>query len=953
MLDTQALEKKWQKKWAEAKIFESDAQQGKKKFFCTFPYPYINAYPHIGHLYSIMRVEAFARYRKLLGYNILFPQGWHATGSPILAAAQRVKEREEKQVRIMKDMGISEQQLPLFEDPAYWIEFFAPEFEKDFRAMGFAIDWRRNFFTTSANPHYDAFIRWQFRKLKEKGHVVKGKFPVVWCPKCRAAVTDHGRSKGEGETTQEYVLLKHKLEGTTDFLVSATLRIETVLGVTNVWVHPAISYVRARINNEIWIVSKEASKKIAEQERKVEIIGTTVGKKLLGKTVEEVTGKKVLILPATFCSAEKGTGIVHSVPSDSPDDWIALHDLQTNLELSNKYGLEFDTIKQIHVIPILETPGYGDIPAKKLCEEYDVKSQKDEKQLTEARKALYKKSFYESTLNARYLNFFGRNFEGMRVTEAKERIKEEMLQRGAELFYELTGPVVCRCLTPCVPSIVTDQWFIAYGNQEWKQKAHACLNRMKLYPEKVRQQFDYVLDWLHNWACTREEGLGTRLPWDEKWLIESLSDSTIYMAYYTIAHLLCHIPAEKITDDLFDFIFYGEGTSTVLAKKYDVSETLLQKMYQEYIYWYPLDFRNSGKDLVQNHLAFFIFNHVALFPEEQWPKSISVNGWVTVDGQKMSKSLGNMIPLRDMSEKFSVDAARFTILSGGEGLDDPNWDSCFAAAFKQKLQNFHDFCLEHYNKGRETHHALDAWMESRLHAIIEQATAAMEETLFRTASQQIFFEVQHALRWYLKRCRNEPQKKIINTVIEAQLILLSPFVPHLCEEIWEKIGKKGFVSTAQWPAADQKKMKEELDVGEVMIETVLDDVSSVLKLVKKEKPMQITLFVALPWKYELLTIVRRAMQKTRNPRVILQQVLEEKELKKYGKEIAQFLPRLVTSGKLPQFLASDEEELKVLHHAKLFFEEEFHCTVAILKAQSSGHPKALHALPGKPTIVVE
>ncbi len=884
MLDTEAIEKKWQERWAAARIFEADALQGKKKFFCTFPYPYINAYPHIGHLYSIMRVEAFARYKRLQGYNVLFPQGWHATGSPILAASRRVKEREEKQVKIMKDMGIYEEDLPAFEDPAYWIDFFAPAFEKDFRAMGFAIDWRRNFFTTSANPHYDAFIRWQFQKLKEKGYAVKGKFPVVWCPKCRAAVTDHGRSKGEGETTQEYVLLKHKVEDTNDFLVSATLRIETVLGVTNIWVHPNISYVRAKVNNDIWIISKEAGKKLAEQERKIEIIGMIAGKDLIGKTVEEVTGQKVLVLPATFCNADKGTGIVHSVPTDSPDDWIALHDLQTNPELSEEYGLNFETIKKICVIPILHTPDYGDIPAKKLCEEYGVKSQKDEKQLAEARKALYKKSFYESTLTARYQSFFGKNFEGMRVTEAKEYIKEEMLMHGAELFYELTGPVVCRCLTICVPSIVTDQWFIAYGNQEWKQKAHACLNRMKLYPEKVRQQFDYVLDWLHNWACTREEGLGTRLPWDEKWLIESLSDSTIYMIYYTIAHLICQIPAKKIDDALFDFIFYGKGKPHELAKKYGVEHALLQEMHNEYTYWYPLDFRNSGKDLVQNHLAFFIFNHVALFPEQHWPKSIGVNGWVTVDGQKMSKSLGNMIPLRDMSKKFSVDAARFTILSGGEGLDDPNWDSSFAAAFKQKLQSFHDFCHEHYNKGRETHHAIDAWMESRLYSIIEQVTEAMEETQFRTASQQIFFELQHAIKWYLKRCHNEPQKKIMNRVIEAQLIMVSPFAPHLCEEIWEKIGKKGFISTALWPAVEKKKIKEELDTGEAIVETVLSDVSSVLHLLKKEKPTAITLFIALPWKYSLLTTVRHMMQDTRNPTVILQQVMEDKELKRWKRD---------------------------------------------------------------------
>lgn len=957
MLDTQAMEKKWQKKWEAAKIFEADAQQGKKKFFCTFPYPYINAFPHIGHLYTIMRVEAFARYKRLQGYNVLFPQGWHATGSPILAAAKRVQEREEKQIKIMKDMGISDKEFPAFENPKHWIDYFAPEFEKDFKQMGFCIDWRRNFITTSLNPHYNAFIQWQFRKLKEKNYVIKGKFPVVWCPKENTAVSDHSRSKGEGETTQEFVLVKHKLAGTSDFLVTATLRIETILGTTNIWVHPEIAYVRAEVESgarkEIWIVSKEATQKLAEQERTVKILGTIPGKELIGKTVEEFNGKKIPVLPGFFCSPDKGTGIVHSVPSDSPDDWIALQDLQRDATLCEKYGLDYRTIEQIRAIPILDTPDYGDMPAMRLCEEFGIRNQKDEKKLTEARKALYRKSFYQSTMNALYRNFLGMHLEGLKVTEAKEKIKNALLKHGFELFYELSGSVVCRCLTPCIPKIVSDQWFLAYGNEEWKQQAHHCLNRMKLYPETVRQQFEYVIDWLHNWACTRKEGLGTALPWDKEWLIESLSDSTIYMAYYTIAHLITKIDAEKVDDALFDFVFLGNGDVHALAKKYGVSEQLLKQMHSEFAYWYPLDFRNSGKDLIQNHLTFFLFNHVAIFPEKYWPASIGVNGWVTVDGEKMSKSLGNMIPLRDMSTKFSVDAARFTILSGGEGLDDPNWDSTFAHAFKQKLEGFHDFCLAHYNKGRENHTAPDAWMESKLHEVIQEATANMEDTQFRTASQLLFFELQNAVKWYLKRCHGQPQKALMNSLIEAQIIMLSPFSPFLCEEIWEQLGKKEFVSTATWPAAEKSKIRKELDIGEEIVKSVLEDTASVLKLIKKEHPQKITLLIAAAWKFTVFAKLHELMKDTKNPKVLLQQILEDASLKKYGKDIVKFLPKLVSSGKIPVSLKTEEAEEKILHHAKQFFEEEFGCSVEILRALNSGHPKALHALPGKPAIVVE
>ncbi len=953
MIDVRAIESKWQRRWNDAKLFEVDAKAGKKKFFATFPYPYINSYPHIGHLYTIMRVEALTRFKRLQNYHVLFPQAWHATGSPILNAAKRVAEREEKQIKIMKSMGIDKKEFSKFEEPSYWIEFFAPEFEKDFRSIGLSIDWRRNFFTTSLNPHYDAFIRWQFRKLREKNYIVKGKFPVVWCPKCQTTANDHGRIKGEGETPQEFVLVKHKHIGTDDYLVTATMRIETILGITNIWINPNIVYARVFIDNETWIISKDAVKKLKEQDKNIKILNEINGKEFVGTYVKEFNGRKVIILPGIFVEANIGTGIVHSVPSDSPDDWIALRDLQEHPEQCEKYGLDYNTIEEIRVIPVLHTPGYGETPAMQLCEEYDVTCQKDTKQLIEARKALYKKSFYESTMNSLYRDFFGNNLEGMPVTEAKEIIKVEMLKRNCLLFYELTGPVICRCLTPCISKTVTDQWFVAYGDYEWKHKAHQCLNRMRLYPNEARQQFDYVLDWLRNWACTREEGLGTALPWDEKWLIESLSDSTIYMAYYTFAHLIIDIDPQKLDDAFFDYVFFGKGKINALATKYGVSTSLLEKIRNEYLYWYPLDFRNSGKDLIQNHLAFFIFNHVALFPEDKWPLGIGVNGWITVDGEKMSKSLGNMIPLREMREKFSVDSSRFTILSGGEGLDDPNWDSTFAKAFMQKLNTLHSFCVEHYGKGRETSHIIDGWMESKLHEIVRDTTTAMEETMFRTATQLIFFELQYALKWYMKRCHNEPNKKLIKEIVEKQLIMLSVFCPHICEEIWEVLGKKSFISVASWPVVDEKKIRKDIIISELIIRNVMKDVIKVLKLIKKNTPTKITFFVALPWKYHLFHTIRKMMIDTRNPKIILQHVMSDQNMKQYGGVISGFLPKIVSSGNIVPFLKSDDEEVKVLHHAKQFFEEEFGCTVEIIKASSSGHHKARQAFPGKPAILIE
>src|SRR5439155_17069657 len=187
----------------------------------------------------------------------------------------------------------------------------------------------------------------------------------------------------------------------------------------------------------------------------------------------------------------------------------------------------------------------------------------------------------------------------------------------AVVAYWPSGPVVCRCMTPSVVRIVSDQWFIRYGDDEWKKETHAAMERMTFYPPAVRKQFDYVVDWLRDWACAREHGLGTHLPQDPRWLIESLSDSTIYMSYYTIAHLVekgtvtgssprAGVDAADLTPAFFDFVMLGKGDAKSAAKG-TVTPELTERARREFLYWYPLDFRNSGKDLVQNHLTFMVF----------------------------------------------------------------------------------------------------------------------------------------------------------------------------------------------------------------------------------------------------------------------------------------------------------------------------------------------------------
>src|ERR1044072_83941 len=226
---------------------------------------------------------------------------------------------------------------------------------------------------------------------------------------------------------------------------------------------------------------------------------------------------------------------------------------------------------------------------------------------------------------------------------------------------------------------VTDQWYITYGESEWKKLAEECLSSMSLFSNETRHGFEHTLSWLNQWACSRSFGLGTRIPWDDQFLVESLSDSTIYMAYYTIAHYLQNgdmygssesvIKPQQLTDDVWDYIFC-DGP---FPKSTDISSSLLNRMKKEFEYWYPFDLRVSGKDLIQNHLTFCIYNHTAIMSMHHWPRGFRCNGHITLNNHKMSKSTGNFRTIRQAIEEFSADATRFTLADAGDGVDDANF----------------------------------------------------------------------------------------------------------------------------------------------------------------------------------------------------------------------------------------------------------------------------------------
>lgn len=319
-----ALEAAAQERWQRDRVFEVDAgmEDSKQKWLGTAPYPYMNGRLHLGHAFSYSKVEFAAGFQRLLGKNALFPFGFHATGMPIPAAADKLKRELQlygqdlqgvppasaeptTQTQILEGMGVPRSEVPQFADARHWLSYFPPRAESDLRDLGCRVDWRRSFITTELNPYYDSFVRWQFHRLRDRGRIQFGARYTVWSAKDGGACLDHDRSVGEGLGVAEYTAIRLPLQNWRSdappalkqmnlpiTLIAATLRPETMYGQTNVFVGPEIEYGLYQVKNEAIVCTEQALRNMTYQgltglERGVipPLLATVRGSDLIGAKV--------------------------------------------------------------------------------------------------------------------------------------------------------------------------------------------------------------------------------------------------------------------------------------------------------------------------------------------------------------------------------------------------------------------------------------------------------------------------------------------------------------------------------------------------------------------------------------------------------------------------------------------------------------------------------------------
>jgi leucyl-tRNA synthetase len=948
-------EQKWAKKWAQANLGQSDPDPSKPKFFLIWAYLTVSGFHHVGHMRGFSYADFVCRFKRSCGYNVLLTAGGHASGNSAVAKAKKINEKDAQTIEYYSQMGMTPSEIQQLQTPEGFVSYFSKRYIQDYISFGFLGDWRR--FTVTTNPDYNKFIEWQFLKLKEQGLLTQKPYYATWCDSFGAVAVDPSESDiSKGGTAQkvEFVLIKLETAKSTptqkEYFVVGTLRPETMFGQTNVWIHPDKTYARVKVGNQVWIVSQECAKKLPHQFEQVQFLEFIEAKKLIGTQVfAPLKNEWIPVLPSIMCDPSIGTGLVTSVPSDAPADYIALKELQDSPQLCASYGLSYQQIQSIKLIPIIQTKGFGPLPAKELCEKLHITSIKDTALLDQAKKDAYSTGFHTGIMLES-----AKQYAGLKVEQAKEQIKKTLIDTQlAHLFYDLSEQVISRYGDEVYIKKVPDQWFITYSDKTLTQKTKEYASVMHNLPEQFHQNLPQILDWFEDRACARQgRWLGTKLPFDQSYTIEPIADSTLYPIYYLVSKYvnLGQIQPSQLHPCVFDYVFLGKGQVSDCSAQTNIPVQLLEQIRTEVTYYYPLDYNLGGKEHQTVHFPVFLFNHAAILPAHMQPKGILINWWVTSGAGKISKSKGGAKALADEVATYSADAMRLYYANIASPFVDIAFEAEELQKYKQridKIAQLHEQLVQMQPTPNNKTPIIDAWLESQWNKRLKKSYGAYTSIEFKSATDEIYFGIYNDIQWYLKR--GGTNTTLLHQIAKNWCCVLSIVTPFIAEELFERYNQQ-FASTQPFPEFDETKIDSQKEQLEQMVEQMVYDVQKIKELSKIQQPKKITIIVAQSWKTQMHNALCVAMADTRNIGELIAKL--GPQFPEYKAQLAPLIQKALKTGSI-SVVADAQLQREAIESAKVLLEQTYGITVEIMNAQESQHPKANSAGVLKPALLLE
>ncbi len=740
------IEKKWQNKWEENKVFEVDESVDKPKFYALIEFPYPSGQGlHVGHPRPYTALDVVARKRRMQGYNVLFPMGWDAFGLPTENYAIKNKIHPEK---VTKDN--------------------VAKFKAQMQSLGFSFDWSREVNTT--DPGYYKWTQWIFLKLFEKGLAYKQEIPINWCTSCKVGLANEEVVQGNCERCGAEVMQKVKnqwmlkiteyadrliqdldevdyiervktqqknwigksegveisfpVQGEEEALKVFTTRPDTLYGATYMVIspeHPLVSRMKQKIQNynEVHEYQHEAAKK-SDFERS-EMIKEKTGVELKGiKAINPVSKEEISIWISDYVLMSYGTGGIMAVPGHDARDW----------EFAKKFDL-----------PIKEVVKGGDIEKEAFV---DV----DEGIMV------------NSPL-----------IDGLKPKDGIEKITSWLEGEGL------------------------GERKVNFKLRDW------VFSRQRYWGEPIPLVYCEEC----GWVPVPEDQLPVELPKVDNY--EPTDDGESPLAtiheWVNTSCPKCGKDGKRETDTMPQWA----GSSWYFLRYMDPHNDKALASKERLDYWLPIDWYNGGMEHTTLHLLYSRFWHKFLYDigvvptKEPYQKRTSHGMILGENGEKMSKSRGNVVNPDEIVEEFGADTLRLYEMFIGDFEKSVPWSMDGVKGcrrFLDRLWKAQDFVVE--RKG------FSDKLQVSMHKTIKKVSGDYERLKYNTGIAA------------LMTLMNEfyDSGEVTRDEYLTFLLLLNPVAPHITEELWENMGQAVPITDQKWPEWIESKTVE--DVIEIAVQ---------------------------------------------------------------------------------------------------------------------------------------
>jgi len=732
--DPDRIESNWQDEWQDSDVYEFDPGDSDTQYVIDTPPPYPSGNLHLGHGLGWSYIDFSARFHRLQGDAVLFPQGWDCHGLPTEVKVEEVNDihRTDVSNEEFRDLCVE------------WTNARIEEMKQTMRELGFSQDWSAEYRTM--DPEYWGQTQESFVEMADDDMVYRDEHPVNWCPRCETAIADAEVENVDRSGTLYYVTFEgvgnDDREGQSPSgsaaepqnIEIATTRPELLPACVGLAVDP-------------------------DDERFADRVGDTFEVPLFGQEVELVADDDV--------DPEFGTGAVMICTfGDKQDvDWWAEYDLDLR--------------------PVFTEDGH--------------------------------------------LNENAGEFEGLSIDDAKEEIADALDDEGSLVDSEPTEQSVgaCwRCDTP-IEILSKEQWFVEVDQDLILEKAE----EVEWIPEHMH---DRLTDWTESmewdWVISRQRVFATPIPaWECRdcgyWHIASAAECPVD------PNEECPAVDECPECGAHDW----RGETDVMDTWMDSSITPLHisgwPQDIDLDDFEPVDLRPQGHDIIRTWAFYTLLRTGALTDEKPWD-DILVNGMVFgPDGNKMSKSRGNVVEPDEAIEEYSADAVRQALALGGRPGSDVQfqWKEVKSASrFLTKLWNIVKFAGGHFDEDTPdiadpAYRDADRWILSELTRVADEVEAEMEAYRFDAALRRLrefawedladdYVELVKGRLYNGRPGERAAAEKTLYTAVTSVVRMLSVFSPHVTEEIWQHLpGTEGSVHNAAWP--DPEYLDEDAEVA--------------------------------------------------------------------------------------------------------------------------------------------